>query len=127
MRPYELVVLLHPDLEIDVDTPLAKLEKLVDAVDGKVTRRDNWGKKRLAYRIKHQDFAVYVYFELLLSPMKVQDFERTLLLAEEVMRHLLVNKESVKEPEESSKKPKVASAIASKTDDKEEGSDGKEL
>lgn len=126
MRPYELVVLLHPDLEIDVDTPISKLEKLVDTAGGKVIKRDNWGKKRLAYRIKHQDFAVYVFFELQMDPAKVPGFERNLLLTEEVMRHLLVSKETPKAQPESSKKVKATKAAASTTEAEEE-SDGEEL
>ena len=91
MQPtYELMVLLHPDLEIDVETPIKKIEGLVDAVGGKITKRDNWGKKRLAYRIKRQDFAVYIYFELKLEPSKVRQFENTILITEEVLRHILV-------------------------------------
>ena len=62
MKQYELVVLLHPDLEIDVDTPISKIEKLSDGVDGKGTNRDNWGKKRLAYAVKKNQFGIYVYF-----------------------------------------------------------------
>ncbi len=125
MRPYELVVLLHPDLEIDVDTPIAKLEKMVDTAGGKVTRRDNWGKKRLAYRIKHLDFAVYVYFELLLDPSKAQGIERSLLLAEEVMRHLLVSKETPKVQSEPAKKPKTT--VVAKVESEEEDGNGEEL
>jgi small subunit ribosomal protein S6 len=89
-RNYELMVLLHPDLEIDVETPITKVEGLVNAVGGKVTKRDNWGKKRLAYRIARQDFAVYVYFELQLDSQKVRELENALLITEEVLRHILV-------------------------------------
>ena len=92
MRPYELMVLLHPDLEIDVDTPIAKLEKLIAAADGKITKRDNLGKKRLAYPISKQNFAVYIYFELQLEPTKVRELEATLRITEEVMRFLTVHK-----------------------------------
>jgi small subunit ribosomal protein S6 len=92
MRPYELVVLLHPDLEIDVDAPIAKIEKIIEANGGKVTKRDNWGKKRLAYQIKKLDFAVYIYFEISMPTDKVRDLENTLLITDEVMRHLLVSK-----------------------------------
>ncbi len=126
MRPYELVVLLHPDLEIDVDAPVAKLEKLIDAMGGKVIKRDNWGKKRLAYRIKHQDFAVYIYFEFQSDPAKVPGFERNLLLTEEVMRHLLVAKEEPKVTAAATKKAKVAAKASASSEDKED-SDGKEL
>lgn len=106
MRPYELVVLLHPDLEIDVDTPIAKLEKLIAATGGKITKRDNWGKKRLAYPINKQQFAVYVYFELQLEPTKVRDLENTLRITEEVMRFLTVHKlEAQAKPEKKKDKP----------------------
>jgi small subunit ribosomal protein S6 len=89
-KAYELMVLLHPDLEIDVETPIAKIEGLVQAVGGRVTKRDNWGKKRLAYRIAKQDFAVYVYFELLIDPSQVRELEKSILITEEVIRYILV-------------------------------------
>ncbi len=89
-KAYELMVLLHPDLEIDVETPIAKIEGLVQAAGGRVTKRDNWGKKRLAYRIAKQDFAVYVYFEILIDPSQVRELEKTVLITEEVIRYILV-------------------------------------
>ncbi len=67
-KAYELVVLLHPDLEIDVEAPIAKIENLIANASGSITKKDNWGKKRLAYRINRQDFALYVYFEIQLLP-----------------------------------------------------------
>jgi small subunit ribosomal protein S6 len=109
MRPYELVVLLHPDLEIDVDSPIAKLEKLIAAAGGKILKRDNWGKKRLAYPVSKQNFAVYVYFELQLEPLKVRDLEATLRITEEVMRFLTVHKlEPQAKPEKKKDKPTAA-------------------
>ena len=87
---YELVVLLHPDLEIDVEAPIAKVEGLVEAAGGRVIKRDNWGKKRLAYRIKKQDFAIYVYLEIELEGGKVRDLENQILITEEILRHILV-------------------------------------
>ncbi len=97
-KTYELMVLLHPDLEIDVEAPIAKVESLIESVGGKVTKRDNWGKKRLAYRIAKQDFAIYVYFELQLDPTKVRELENTILITEEVLRHILVVHEENKNP-----------------------------
>ena len=51
MKEYELTVLIHPDLEADLDTPLAKVRDIITNAGGKITREDNWGKKKLAYRI----------------------------------------------------------------------------
>jgi len=95
-KSYELMVLLHPDLEIDVEAPVKKIEGLIEAVGGKATKRDNWGKKRLAYRIAKQDFAIYVYFEVQLDPSKVRELENTILITEEVLRHILVAHEEAK-------------------------------
>lgn len=103
MKQYELVVLLHPDLEIDVDTPISKIEKLIDGVDGKITKRDNWGKKRLAYPVKKNQFGIYVYFEVDLKPEAVRQLEASLLITEEVIRFLLVKR--VETPAVSSEKP----------------------
>lgn len=98
MRAYELIVLLHPDLEIDAETPITKLEKLITQYGGKVTKRDNWGKRRLAYRVKKQDFAVYVYFEIQIEPTQVRELENAILITEEVLRHLLVSRVEMDKP-----------------------------
>ncbi len=111
MRQYELIVLLHPDLEIDVDTPINKIEKLVTDGGGKIVKRDNWGKKRLAYPIKKQDFAVYIYFKLQLETSAVAELERNLGITEEVIRHLLVGFVEVK-AETKSKQAKKPAAVA---------------
>ena len=117
---YELVVLLHPDLEIDVEAPITKVESLIDAVGGKVTKRDNWGKKRLAYKIKRQDFAIYVYFEVELEPQAVRQLESTILITEEVLRHLLVAHEENKPRANAKKADKKRDVTADESADKTE-------
>lgn len=90
MKEYELTVLIHPDLEVDLEASLAKLRKLIASAGGSIIKEDNWGKKKLAYRIKNEDFAVYVYFELSLpseAPLKISN---TLNITDEVLRYLLV-------------------------------------
>lgn len=90
MREYELTVLLHPDLEIDLDAPLKKVRKIITDNGGTIIREDNWGKKRLAYRINKEDFAVYVYFEVELSPEANAKISSILNITDEVLRYLLV-------------------------------------
>ncbi|MBW3538195.1 30S ribosomal protein S6 [Candidatus Parcubacteria bacterium] len=125
MNLYELVVLLHPDLEIDVDAPVAKIEKLVENAGGKVVKRDNWGKKRLAYKIKGQGYAVYVLFEVQLPAANARGLEGTILLTEEVMRHLLVAKEpAVAARPQKPKAAKAAAEPAAAAEDKQGESNG---
>ncbi len=87
---YELTVLIHPDREADLEKSLTVVRDLVKNADGTVKSEDNWGKKRLAYRIKKQDFAVYVAMVLDLpadAPLKISN---ALNISEDVIRYLLV-------------------------------------
>lgn len=90
MKDYELTVLIHPDLEVDLDAPLDKIRKIVTSNGGEITKEDNNGKKKLAYRIKSEDFAVYTYFEVKLPADAVLKISNTLNITDEVLRYLLV-------------------------------------
>ena len=90
MKEYELTVLIHPDLEADIETPLTKVRDIVKNAGGTIIREDNWGKKKLAYPIRREDFGVYVYMDVELpaeAPLKISD---TFNITEEVLRYLLV-------------------------------------
>lgn len=90
MKEYELTVLIHPDLEADIDAPLNKVRSLITSNGGTIAKEDNWGKKKLAYKINKEDFAIYVYFDLSLpaeAPLKISN---TLNISDEVLRYLLV-------------------------------------
>lgn len=90
MKEYELTVLIHPDLEADLETPLAKVRDIVTTAGGKIVREDNWGKKKLQYPIKREEFAVYVYMDVGLpadAPLKISN---VLNITDEVIRYLLV-------------------------------------
>jgi small subunit ribosomal protein S6 len=109
MNEYELTVLLHPDLEMDLDAPLAKVDSIITDNGGKIIKQDNWGKKKLAYQIKKLDFAVYVHYELNLpasAPIKISN---TLNITDEVIRYLLVKADpKAKEALEEAKAKKEA-------------------
>lgn len=90
MKEYELTVLIHPDLEADIDKPLKKVRDLITSNGGAIIKEDNWGKKRLAYAIRHEDFAIYNYIEVMLPPAAPLKISNTLNITEEVLRYLLV-------------------------------------
>jgi small subunit ribosomal protein S6 len=88
-RDYELVVLLHPDLEIDLEKPLTKLRQIIADNKGEITKEDSWGKRKMAYRINGEDFAVYMYMEVALPAETVKKLQSTLNITDEVLRYLL--------------------------------------
>ena len=50
---------------------------------------DNWGKRKLAYPIAHNDFAVYVFYSVKLPAGSVAKVDSTLNILDEVIRHLV--------------------------------------
>ena len=90
MREDELTVLIRPDLEANLDAVLSKVKQLIADNGGSVKAEDNWGKNRLAYNIKGEDFAVYVSMDVELpadAPLKISN---ALNISDEVIRYLLV-------------------------------------
>ena len=90
MKAYELTVLVHPDLEADLETPLGKVRGIIKDAGGEIASEENWGKKKLAYQINREDFAVYVYMEVNLpadAPLKISNIFN---ITDEVLRYLLV-------------------------------------
>ena len=117
MKEYELTVLIHPDLEVDLETPLSKVRGIITSAGGSITVEDNWGKKKLTYKIKREDFAVYVYFEVSLPPDAPLKISSTLNITDEVLRYLLV---TVDEKGRKALEEAKASASSDSGDAKEE-------
>ena len=89
MNQYEIAVLYHPDLEIDLEKATSRVEKIFAENGGKVTNVDNWGKRKLAYPIKRNEHAVYVFYTVELPAEAVRKIESTLNITDEVIRFLI--------------------------------------
>ena len=90
MRAYELVFIVHPDLDDSA------LKELVDRVKGWITdaggqvaKVDLWGKRKLAYRLRKQTEGQYVLMKTQMTPSFCTQLERNLRLQEPVLRFLL--------------------------------------
>ena len=90
MKDYELSILFHPDLEMNLDPALDKVKKLIEANGGKITKEENDGKKRLAYPIKGQDFAIYYFYDVQLPAEAPGKLASAMNINDEILRNLLV-------------------------------------
>jgi len=90
MKEYELTVLFHPDLEMNLDPALDKVKKLIESNGGKIEKEEADGKKRLAYKINGLEFAVYYFFTISLPADAPAKISSTLNISDEVIRYLLV-------------------------------------
>ncbi|MEI8072963.1 MAG: 30S ribosomal protein S6 [Candidatus Saccharibacteria bacterium] len=105
MKNYEIAVVLHPDLEIDLENTTKKVEKIITDQSGKINKKDNWGKRKLAYTIKKQDWGIYVIYEIEIDPTKVRAINDKLRITEEVMRYLIVSTEDIRYLKKPNQKP----------------------
>jgi small subunit ribosomal protein S6 len=87
---YEVAVLYHPDLEIDMDKATAKVEKIFTDNGGTIVNTDNWGKRKLAYTIKKLEHAIYVFYTIDFPGENVRKVEGLLNITDEVIRFLIV-------------------------------------
>jgi small subunit ribosomal protein S6 len=91
VRPYEVMVIIDADLE--EETIRAAVERWLQLIESKGAQRgyvDFWGKRRLAYEIKHRTEGYYVVFQAKSEPPAMSELHRVLSLADEVVRHLVL-------------------------------------
>lgn len=91
MNEYELVSILHPRLNADeTAAAIATVESQIAAHGGEMLSTDVWGRRRLAYPIKHLLEGTYVLMTFRLPAEGAAPLEAWLRISEQVIRHLLV-------------------------------------
>lgn len=90
MKEYELSLLFHPDLEMNLDPALDKVKKLIKTAGGKITKEEPDGKKRLAYPINGNEYAIYYFMDVELPNDAPAKISNTLGITDEVIRFLIV-------------------------------------
>lgn len=124
MNQYEIAVLYDPQLEIDLDKAEAKVEKIIAENKGKIAKTDNWGKRKLAYKINKHENAIYVFYTVDLPGENVVNVEKTLNITDEVIRFLITRPDlkaiAKAEADKKAKAKRVAEAGDSNDNEKDE-------
>ncbi len=91
MRAYELVVIVHPDLdETALGEVVERVKGWVTVDGGSIDKVDMWGKRRMAYPIRKQLEGQYVFMQTSMPEKNLVGIERNLRFLEPVMRFLLI-------------------------------------
>jgi len=105
MRKYETLLLFSPEL---VDTQLKEAidrnKRLIEKMGGEVREVAEWGVRDLAYRIRKFSRGSYVLLQYTAKPDVVLELDRTLKIADDVLRFITVaardrGKEAVADPQ----------------------------
>ena len=91
MREYELVLVVSPDGgEEGFPAVVDRVHVLIKERGGEVKNVDRWGRRRLAYPIDRITEGYYSITQFTLDPQDVREIERSIELADDVLRHLVV-------------------------------------
>lgn len=98
MPYYESVFIARQDVSAPQVEALADgFVKVIEAHGGQVTRREHWGLRSLAYRIKKNRKGYYVLFSIDAPVEAVHELERQMRINEDVLRCLTVRVEALEE------------------------------
>ena len=90
MRHYELVCIIHPDLdEAAFNGIIEKIKTWVTEIKGSADKVEVWGRKRMAYTIKKHREGQYVLFNLSLEPAATAALEQNLRFQESIIRYMI--------------------------------------
>lgn len=95
MRFYETVYILSPDISLEEKEAIISRLKNIIQKNGKIIKEEDWGKKRLAYPIKHKDYGNYLYMVYNASENTVHKLEQEMNLQPEILRFLSVKLENI--------------------------------
>jgi small subunit ribosomal protein S6 len=94
MRRYELMLVIRPDVADDRSQALVdRTTRQVVAADGQIIKVAPWGRRRLAYPIDRHREGSYQIILFEAPAAAIPELERTLLITEEVLRHLITRVE----------------------------------
>ncbi|WP_026556325.1 MULTISPECIES: 30S ribosomal protein S6 [Micrococcaceae] len=97
MRPYELMVIIDPDVEErTVEPSLQKFLNVITTDGGTIEKVDIWGRRRLAYDIKKKSEGIYAVVNFTAEPATAQELDRQLGLNETILRTKIIRPEDQK-------------------------------
>lgn len=99
MRRYELMLVLRPDVADDrAQAVIDRTTRGVVAAGGSIVKVAPWGRRRLAYQIDRYREGSYHIILFEAPSDAIAEMERTLLITEEVLRHLVTRDERPARP-----------------------------
>lgn len=88
-RPYEVVVLMHPDASLQEQKELFQKNKsIIQSFGGSVQSLETWGKKNLANQIGKTKKAIYFHSVFEAGTQAIAEIERTMRINDKVLRFM---------------------------------------
>lgn len=90
LRHYEVVFLVHPDQEDQLQNIIDRFRKIITDKKGKIHRFENWGKRPLAYGINKVQKAFYVLMNVEAPTAAILELENAFKFNDAIIRNLVM-------------------------------------
>jgi small subunit ribosomal protein S6 len=91
LQDYELIYIIRPDTADEaIEARINGINQFISGREGVISETQKWGKRKLAYPIKHFLEGNYILTRFQMSPARCKELEASLKISEEILRHLLV-------------------------------------
>lgn len=113
---YELILIVHPGvLPEEIQSTASRVEQILADQQGQLEKKEDWGKKRLAYPIAKQREGHYLFYQFQLDSRNLDEIHRNLRLTEKILKFQTVKQEAPRvRPPKERKKPQAAGAAPSR-------------
>lgn len=95
---------------------ITKAEEIITKTGSKITFSEYWGKKKLAYEIKHNAYGYYAYTEFDAEKEAINSINQAMKLSNEILRHQIVRRK-IKSEEEIARDKSIQKKIDAKKED----------
>ncbi|MDD5368085.1 MAG: 30S ribosomal protein S6 [Anaerolineaceae bacterium] len=91
MRNYEIIFIVHPDLDENALTGVVdRVKSWITEAGGAISKVDLWGRRRMAYSIRKQREGQYVFLQAEMEPSTGSEFDRNMRFLEPVLRFSVI-------------------------------------
>ncbi len=88
---YELIFIVNPEAADEaLESVVNNITQFITSKGGTIVNTDRWGKKKLAYPLKHYLEGNYILMRLKMDPALSKEVENHVKITEQIVRHILV-------------------------------------
>lgn len=93
MKKYEVMFIVNIANEEVIQAAVKLVQDTITRIGGTVVKVDEWGRRHLAYEVKHQNEGYYVVVEFEADPAQIMELDRIIKIHEEIIRHIIVKQD----------------------------------
>ena len=93
MKKYEVMFIVDIANEEVIQAAVKLVQDTIVRIGVTVTKVDEWGKRHLAYEVKHQNEGYYAVIDFEADPSQIAELDRIIKIHEEIIRHIIVKQD----------------------------------